>query len=44
MITLPAGFNYTLLVNELFSIGAQFAPVVFLVAVGFLVLKILKRA
>lgn len=44
MITVPSGFDYALLINDLYAVGAEFAPVVFLVAVGFLVLKILKRS
>lgn len=44
MITLPVGFNVTGLVNEFFAIGAALAGLASLVAVGFLVLRIIKKA
>jgi len=43
MINLPAGFDVSLLVSDLYSTASTFAPILFLVAGAFLVLKILKR-
>lgn len=42
MITLPTGFDTAGLVGEFFSIALQIVPLMVVVAVGFLVIKILK--
>lgn len=44
MVNLPAGFDVALLVSDFYSTASTFAPIIFLVAGAFLVVKILKRS
>lgn len=43
MIALPPGFDVALFVSELYAFAVPFAGVIWLMSVGFLILKILKR-
>lgn len=43
MIVLPPGFDVTLFVSELYAYAVPFASVIWLVGVGFLIIKALRR-
>lgn len=43
MIQLPPGFDVTLFVSELYSFAVPFAGIFWLMAVGFLIIKMMKR-
>lgn len=44
MLTLPPGFDVSVLVSDIVSCVRPLIPVLLLVSVGFLVLKILRKA
>ncbi len=44
MIQLPPGFDINLFVSELYSFAVPFAGLIWLMGVGFLIIKILKKA
>lgn len=44
MIQLPEGFNVSSLYADLFSIAAPFVGIAFMIAAGFLISNILKKA
>lgn len=43
MIVLPPGFSVSLFVSELFAYAVPFAAIIWLMAVGFFIIKSLKR-
>ncbi len=43
MIQLPLGFDYMLLVTELFTTASVFVPIILLVSAAFLIMNVLKR-
>lgn len=44
MISLPAGFDPALLISDFFTLAAPFIEISFIVACGFLIVNVLKRA
>lgn len=44
MIALPPGFDMPLFVSELYAYAVPFAGIIWLMGVGFLIIKILKKA
>lgn len=43
MINLPAGFDYTLLINDLLSVGSVFFPLIGFIGAALFINKLLKR-
>lgn len=43
MIQLPPGFDVSLYVSELYSFAVPFAGIIWLMGVGFMIVKMLKR-
>ncbi len=43
MITLPPGFDAAAFASELYSAAAPFAAIAFMIAVGFMLIRILNR-
>jgi len=44
MIQLPPGFDPNQLYSDLFTVAAPFAGIAFLIAVGALIVKLIRRA
>lgn len=42
MLQLPAGFDVSVLLSDLFTISAPFAGLILLVSAGFLVLRVIR--